>query len=456
MAIMHNEWNKAQLTNLFRSRLAFDQTRGIDRLSPRQLARRLSEQCEIIERRMGRADYRFAPYVQVLKTKTAGQPPREICIPTARDRLVLLTLKERLHATFPSNVPRLLPNGMVRRALKALQAADPAVHDCVRLDIMNFYGSIRHADLMAKIASAMPPEETILVKRAVRNPAVPMGTRRSPSQLRRRDQGVPQGLSVSNVLADIALDGIDSTLAARCTHYFRFVDDIFLLVPKGQTQQTYVETVAAFASRGLSVHPIHPRSSKGGVYSLTERIEFLGYVFDNGIISVRPNSTDRFLDNIAARVTRFEQERRRRKVTAQVAADALIQEINERITGAISQSRRYGWLFYFAAMTDERLLFEMDAAVEAILRRLPEFRGGRPPRLKRLSRALYEIRHRADGPYMHSYDRYVTIQDKHRFLVERGQIAANKQMAPPQVQRLFGRYRYMQLSKLDKDLSFVS
>ena len=143
-------------------------------------------------------------------------------------------------------------------------------------------------------------------------------------------------------------------------------------------------------------------------------------------------------------------------MTRELAIHILIEELNERITGAISEARRYGWMFYFSALTNESLLFEIDAAITSLVMRLPEFRKQRPPALKRLARAYHEVKHRPDSAYIHSYDRIETTKQRLDFLAQRGQIGPDDLMNKDQVNDLFERYRRQQLRELDADLAFVS
>ncbi len=453
-------WSVENLKRLYSRRHVLDETKGVDRLAPSGLKDRIDDASELIARKVPACDYRFAPYAQVLKSKGATKSPREICIPTARDRLALLQLKEQLHAEFPQHVGRKLPNTLVREALGALLEADPDTHSCLRLDIKNFYGSIAHDRLVSLLRDRLPESEFVLTTRAIRNAAVPSGSRRSHVPRRRRDVGVPQGLAISNILADISLGDFDERVAGLAAAYFRFVDDIFVIVETEKVAEVYSSIEAGLEARGLEVHPLEPRTAKGGQFAIDERIEFLGYVFDGDLVTVRDSSVDRFIEKIAARVTRFRRDRRRlvkehEWMTPELAQKVLVEELNERITGAISESRRYGWMFYFSAMTDERLLFQMDSAIRAMLPRLSGLPKG-VQGLKRLARALHEVRHRPDGRYVHNYDEFKTMKQRLDFLVERGRVGPDQFVSEEQVNALFEQYRRQQLSELEADVAFLS
>jgi RNA-directed DNA polymerase len=64
----------------------------------------------ILKKKCLDGSYGFSPYVETLKSKGKGKHPRVIAIPTVRDRIVLLALKELLFKMFPDCVPKKLSN----------------------------------------------------------------------------------------------------------------------------------------------------------------------------------------------------------------------------------------------------------------------------------------------------------------------------------------------------------
>ena len=56
-----------------------------------------------------------------------------------------------------------------------------------------------------------------------------------------------------------------------------------------------------------------------------------------------------------------------------------IEDLNEKITGALSEQKRYGWLLYFAEINDMQLLHKLDGIIRGFFRRLADF-DYQPPR----------------------------------------------------------------------------
>lgn len=63
--------------------------------------------------------------------------------------------------------------------------------------------------------------------------------------------------------------------------------------------------------------------------------------------------------------------------------EILIADLNEKITGAISENRRYGWIFYFNAINDMSVLYKIDSIIASFFKRLEDFGRIPPPNLKK-------------------------------------------------------------------------
>src|SRR5690606_7823562 len=198
-----------QLLEGFHESIAEGTVRGLDRVSPAAFERVKESELSVAARKLREGTYRFTPYLEVLQSKGRGRCPRVLSVPTVRDRVVLVQLKELLHARFPDRVGRILPNAHIRAIKKHISGVDSEDTLVYRADIVGFYDNINHALLELELGRGMRPEETALINRALRTPTVPRGYRRSERRAYRPDRGVPQGLAISNVLANIYLRTLD-------------------------------------------------------------------------------------------------------------------------------------------------------------------------------------------------------------------------------------------------------
>ena len=127
-------------------------------------------------------------------------------------------------------------------------------------------------------------------------------------------------------------------------------------------------------------------------------------------------------------------------ITAARLQEIFLQELNERITGAISQKRRYGWIAYFNQISDLSLLHRLDGAIEGMFVRMNEFENKAPKGLKKLRRAYYEMKFSPQGGYIRDYDRITTRAEMLTFLIERGRVADNTELTDVEIRDKYHKY----------------
>src|SRR5688500_5749547 len=98
------------LQQIFNDRLAKSRSKGLDKISALTVKEKNLLNFELISRKCRSGNYRFTPYLELLKVKRRDSFPRMISIPSIRDKVVLLSLKEYLHSKFSNRVKRRLPN----------------------------------------------------------------------------------------------------------------------------------------------------------------------------------------------------------------------------------------------------------------------------------------------------------------------------------------------------------
>jgi RNA-directed DNA polymerase len=452
--------SKFELTNLertFREALRGKRLKGIDRLDPRQFDRTRKEHFHVIRRKCLDGSYRFAPYLELLKSKGRAKHPRVISIPTVRDRLVLRTLKDYLHETCPDCVGRTLPNAHVREVKAILAKHDLDTVSCLRLDIAAFYDSVDHDRLSEKLESRVPSSAAReLIMRAVRTPTVPAGYRRGSDAGKRNRLGVPQGLSISNILAEIYLREFDDAMETLGISYHRYVDDILIFVPAGAETATQQSVEALLHDLGLQLN-----ASKSAPHPAGGPFEYLGYRFQWPVVTVRTPSVDRFFAGIAAHFSNYASRlnlhlKSHPWITPAQAEEVFIEDLNERLTGAISQNRRYGWLFYFLEIEDLGLLHKVDAIVDGFFRRFGVSGGTRPVGAKRMVRALFEARHYPARGYILQYEKFATSADQKKYLERRGHVDPSMPVSDEEISEIFNRVRNLHLARLEADVGVLS
>jgi len=442
----------------FETKISHRASRGIDGTTLKNFI--IDKEAVLIGTKCIDGTFKFTPYLQRLKLKGKGKPPREIAIPTIRDQVVLYILKEYLHAIFPECVNTALPNKVIRDISNYLQeeSSDPTL--CFsKYDIDNFYGSIKHNILLEFLEARIKSTAIVkLIMDAVKNITVSPTARKREYRSFKHFDGVPQGLSISNILANIYIRNFDGAASKNSSKYFRYVDDI-LIFNAGDNKACVKPVVADELSKlGLKVS-----EGKTCCKSVKPAFDYLGYLFEYPNISIKQGSIDKFVRSIAAKFTYFKTtseslERNHKWMTQELYNQVFIEELNLRVTGAISSKKRYGWIFYFLEMNDLTLLKRLDNVIYKFFLGCGHFTIDDAIKLKTLTRTYFEARHTPLNGYIHNYDLIVTTQEQLNYLIKMGIIDrhSNETLSTEQVSFLFEKTKGHLLSLLELDIGGFS
>lgn len=443
----------AYLISLFRQHLLHRSTIGRDGVSPSQFASSVAREAPVIQRKVLDGSYRFTPYREMLRVKKAGVNPRVLSAPTIRDQLVLRALKEYLHEVFPTRVDRKPANKLVRETAELIYQPHRDELRFFRTDILGFYDHIDHSTLLGILSrNISDPQALRLIKAAIRTPTLPAPY--PHTRTNRNMCGVPQGLAISNILASLYLIDFDAKLRGEVRLYARYVDDLLLLsdvAAEAELEDLMDSEVARLSLRR------NPDKTYSGL--VKDGFEFLGYRFDVNGLTVSSRNVQRYLDSVAGQLTRFRRGLpghlgRHPWISRNTAINAFLEDFNERITGAISENRRYGWVFYFSEMADVKLLKHMDSIIRNMVSRSPELRNV-STKVKRLARAYYAAKNRR-WSYFRDYNQILTPMDKARYLSDRGFLARNESYRDEAIEALFVRVRSSRLARLERDIGDLS
>ncbi|MEC4879933.1 MAG: hypothetical protein SAL70_01100 [Scytonema sp. PMC 1070.18] len=155
------------------------------------------------------------------------------------------------------------------------------------------------------------------------------------------------------------------------------------------------------------------------------------------------------------KINQHYREKRKSKYTVESLKEIFITNLNEKITGAISEERKYGWIFYFNAINDVSLLYKIDNIIAGFFKRLEDFGSVTPPNLKKVSRAFYEAKYNPTGGYIHNYNSYKTVEQKKDFLRQRGRLDMNKEYSEQEIDELFESLKQKNLLELERDDSWL-
>ena len=456
----------SRIKKAFDEKISKKDSRGIDGLNVSGFEKQKDAQFKVINKKCLKGSYNFSPYLEKLKLKGRDKPPRKISLPTVRDRIVNYLIKEFLHKTFSDRVSKNLAHDVIRSIQKTLSEENSDSFGFSKIDITNFYDSINQ-QILIKYLKRRIKSKTILhlIIKAIQNISVGKNYNKGMRGKKFNDKGVPQGLAISNILADIYLTDVDKyfklkKILKRKIKYFRYVDDIFLI---------YKKSDYPFVSKKIKemiselILDINPEKSFDG--DCADGFEYLGYKFIPGkktkdgfpLLTVRQSSVDRYMDSLIAIFTtywytninalKYENWRNKKDIK-----EAFIEDLNQKITGSIGENRKYGWIYYYVELNDLKLLFNIDKIVEGYFKKLKEFNFKPPLSIKKIVKAYYQIKFNfRETKYLHDYRIFDTCPKKKLYLKKRGYIKPWQKLSCAEIEKLFNVVKRKYLRGLEMD-----
>lgn len=380
------------LKDVYLNSVSLSAATGIDNMSHQLLWPILDEQVGVINRKVTSSTYIFSKYKLKLISKGRGKPPREISIPTIRDKIALKALCNFLQFKYQNVINFKLPQTMIRE-LK-IETSSGKFNSFIKFDVANFYPSIDHVKLISRLRKNIRDERVLkLIESAIKSPTVSKASKKdTPSTL-----GVPQGLSISNILAAIYLSNIDKYFSNKSgIKYFRYVDDVLVLCDKKDVQEISRDIITRFRKIKLKVYDPQKEPEKSSVGLLGEdSFGYLGYYFNNNVVSARVGSVERLRESLLAILTGYKHSKLQSK-------EFLEWRLNLRITGCIFQNKSKGWMYFFSEMDDKTLLHQLDDFLKSQCERFNV-----KINLKSFVRTYFQIKHnRRETKYIPNFDEY--------------------------------------------------
>jgi hypothetical protein len=393
--------------------------------------------------------------MEKLISKGRNKNPRVISIPTIKDRIVLYVLKEILHEIFPECVNNQLVNTKIKELAGII--SNKKIGSIIKIDIKGFYDSINQQILFDKINARIKPSAFFfLIEKAITNPTVPKKYAKGDKDMFYQYLGIPQGLAISNILANIYLSDFDDKISQQCEYYYRYVDDILLVCNENESRDLYTKVKNDLQRIGLNLN-----SEKTKTLKIYETFDFLGYRIGKQVLSIRAESIQKHINSLFALLCNYKRlkdhkEARENWLTDELLINRFQSELNERITGAISKKKKYGWLFYFSAMNDISVLYKLNAILKSALTRIFASDFLSKVEIKSCVKAYYAIKNDPKSGYIENYDTYDTMLKKREYLEYRGYIDRTKSYTDDEIEYKFNAIRERNLSRMQRDIGSLS
>ncbi|OUE18233.1 Reverse transcriptase (RNA-dependent DNA polymerase) [Clavibacter michiganensis] len=425
------------------ARIAESGGAGRDGKTPKQFGLHAEASIRRLNKTLRGDSHEFIAYLQLLKSKGAGKAPRIISIPSTVDRIALRAMSTYLRAVHPSQVSTKLPQTLVSEVITALESDSWTYF--VKLDIRDFYPSIDHEYLRAALALHVKDKGVVnTYMKAVRTPTVPRGATRPTHKV---TKGVPQGLAVSNGLAELTMEVVDRYLASSPDFTaFRFVDDILILTHEPFENRITAEVRKLAGLAGLKVHDEASGKGKHAKGPVRDGFDFLGYQFEWPRITVRQGSVTKIESRITRAFTAYKYALDRNPESEEYAKRAkarLKWHLDLVITGFTLDKKRIGWLAYFSQIRNQHLLKHLDSLVE---RKSLRFKVSELE-FKTFVRSYRAVASRKPNTYIPDFDS-VTHEEMVRVMTEVFGMNDVDRLAPDEVRARFVR----KIKRISKDL----
>lgn len=432
--IFNEQFTVEGLNAIFRERVSQSGAVGKDGVHPLSFEKILEQEIDLIRRNVFSEKYHFTRYKQRLILKGPGKAPREISIASVRDRICLRGLNNCLLHIFPEAKSALAHQyiGEIKNYIKPLSDD----YSFVQIDVQNFFPSILHDVLLKRIKGRTRYTKLIsLVEAAIKTPT---------GNAEINSCGVPQGLSISNILSSIYMKRIDDEAQDKYV-YYRYVDDILIICKKEMARDNLEAMMKGLKRLGLDCHP-PTVGSKTKIEPLSKGVEYLGYHLKPGKISIRRSSYRNIMENLISVFTAAKYKPADRKQ---------IRRLNLKITGCFVNGKRYGSMFYFSMTDDKEQLMRLDRFVERLWQKADFGKYGRP---KTFIKTFHEIKFNLnDTKYIPRFDDY-TLDQMIQFIsdLEGRDINEIRDWSEERVRKAFKRHVKREVSDLLKDMTPMS
>jgi RNA-directed DNA polymerase len=390
-------FSESNLKRIFTEHIAYSSATGIDNLDQYAFRAQLDKQVEILSRKVLSGTYQFTKYKLKLVSKGRGKPPREISIPTVRDRIAMRGMCDFLADIYDGIVEFNLPQKVIKRIKN--DVVSDVYTGVIKLDVRSFYPSIKHAELRSRLGKKIRNDDIKnTLFSAITSPTVSVSKKSDENS----NRGVPQGLAISNILASVYLINIDKYFESYPNiKYYRYVDDVLIFCNFDDAKSIATDIRKRFSNIGLKTYDPVKRPDKSTIERLGNYFDYLGYQFKGGVISAKNGTVENLKGSLVSIFTSY-------KHSKQKSEEFLLWRLNLRVTGCIFDNSAKGWLFFFAEINDEKLLHILDNYIKKLVNR---FNVTITP--KKFVRAFKELSHRKfETSYIPNFDNYDFTQQK--------------------------------------------
>lgn len=248
-------------------------------------------------------------------------------------------------------------------AIRNLKSAKVDEKYCLKADISNYFNSIDVKRLLEKLIFIKEKdamlyqlfEKILLEERVTEN-----------GKVVREKHGAMAGTAISPFLANVYLSDTDHFFHEKGILYFRYSDDILLFADSPEELQEYGKLLY----ERLSAHGLFINPEKVRVYEPFEKIDFLGFSYQNGEIDLSENTLRKIKAKIRRKARALVRWRKKKGLSGEKAAIGFIRAMNRKFYGRDEENAEdFSWKrWFFPNLTVDGGLKEIDAYMQQYIR----------------------------------------------------------------------------------------
>lgn len=447
--IFKRKYNLKNLNSTYEEIINKTTASGIDKITKYNFDKIKDEQLKLINNKVVNGTYKFTFYKEKLILKNRTSLPRMISVPTIRDRIVMKLLHELLMETFEIKLR------LVQSIMSEIIIESAKYDSYIKIDIKNFFGSIDHRLLLKKIGTKIRKKEIIdLINGSITNPTVNQYHRKR-NTVKKNKEGVPQGVPIANVLAEIYMKDIDVKFRSSSTFsYFRYVDDIIIFCKNSDSEKIKSDITSYIENDlKLSVNPdkTYPGEIKNG-------FSFLGYAIQNDGLNlkcrVKEESVMKMENSIVSLFIKY------KKSNGKVSPKEFAFYLNLKITGSIiedvekGKNKKYGWLFFYSQINDIKILYHLDYLVSSFIDKYDMNAALKDIEVKKFVKSYYEITQRRSKSNYIFRPNKLSIKQKKVLLNRTLGVPLQKLHSEENIEKYFNLKINRKIKELEEDIQF--
>jgi RNA-directed DNA polymerase len=278
-----------------------ERARGVDGVSVAGFAGRADAELEALSASLRAGKYRPRPLRRVQIPKADGGV-RNLGIACVRDRVVQAACLTLLEPVFEAGFSRFSyafrPGRNAHQAVAMAKSMMAAGRNwAVISDIRKCFDEIDHEILIALLAKRIADEEMLELIRQWLTVDVVEFRDLLPTEL-----GVPQGESISPLLANVYLDSMDKHFERCGLAFVRYADDLVILTESEESARQALGRMADYLREALR---LELKPAKTSYVPVAEGFDFLGFRLSGGGTVVKESKTAEMLEYMRANMKEF-------------------------------------------------------------------------------------------------------------------------------------------------------